>query len=238
MSKVKLDGRKNMKRIALVAFDKRQVDVIRGQISEKGITNVDVFSPDEKVKGYKKVIREVKPNKKDALLLDLAGVVAQHGYPTMKRDFDKVRPERGEASEIDFKDVVCPFCDYSTQFRNCRKEIIETKQHVTRRTYCPNCNEIIKEDVKETKEIERLKLVEDYTNTSKVTDEMVGKFVEKMRKHHNYKPQWTSYMAKAYNKDKAFQEAVKILYNRHEAELINITTATKNLMKLKDTMKL
>ena len=45
-------------------------------------------------------------------------------------------------------------------------------------------------------------------------------------------------MAKAYNKDKAFQEAVKILYNRHEAELINITTATKNLMKLKDSMKL
>ena len=126
--------------------------------------------------------------KTECLFLDLAGTVAQHGYPTMKRDFNKVRPPKGEASEIDFKDVVCPFCDYSTQFRNCRKEIIETKQHVTRRTYCPNCDEIIKEDVKETKEIEKLKLISDYTNTKKVSDEMVGKFVEQMRKHHNYKP--------------------------------------------------
>lgn len=177
-------------------------------------------------------------NKENCLLLDLAGTVAQHGYPTMRRDFNKVKPPKGEAGEVDFKETVCPHCDYSTQFRNCRKEVIETQHHVTRRTYCPNCDEIIKEDVKETKEIKRLKLVEDYTNTKKVTDEMVAEFIVMLQKNRDYKNAWTKYIGLAYNESKEFREALKILYNRYEAGLINIETATNNVMKIKETMKL
>ena len=81
-------------------------------------------------------------------------------------------------------------------------------------------------------------LVEDFSNTKKVTDEMVGKWIVMLQEYKGYKSGWTAHVAKAYNKDKAFQEAVKILYNRHEAELINKDTAVNNLMKLKDTMKL
>jgi hypothetical protein len=232
MLKANHAGRKSMKKIALIP--KRQIDleVIKRQIKEKEITNVAVFMSKKEAVGYDKVITNVYPNKEDAIMLDLAGTVAQHGYPTMRRDFNKVRPPKGAASTVEFKEVVCPFCDYSTQFRNCRKEVVETKSHVTRRTYCPNCDEIIKEDVTETKEIKRLKLVEDYTNTKKVTDQMVGEFVVMLQKNREYKDAWTNHIARTYNNNKEFREAVKILYNRFEAQLINIETATNNLMKL------
>lgn len=176
--------------------------------------------------------------KSECLFLDLAGTVAQHGYPTMRRDFNKVRPARGEASEPEFQEMVCPFCEYSTQFRNCKKEIEETKHHVTRRTYCPACGEIINEDVKETKEIKRLKLVEDFTNTSKVSDEDVGKWIVMLQQYKGYKPAWTNYMARDYNKDETFQEGVKLLFNRYTAELINKDTAVNNIMKLKASLEL
>lgn len=176
--------------------------------------------------------------KKDCLLLDLAGTVEQHGYPTMKRDFNKVKPKPKEKSEITFKELVCPHCDYSTQYRNCRKEVEETEHYIAKRTYCPNCELLINEDVVETKEIERLKLVKDYTNTSKVTDQMVGELVVKMQEKRGYQHSWVNYVADAYNKDDSFKESVKLLYNRHEAGLINIDTATTNLMKLKNALDL
>jgi RNase P subunit RPR2 len=156
----------------------------------------------------------------------------------MKRDFNRVRRPRGNQEPLEFKDIVCPHCDYSTQGRNCRREVITTKLHITKRTYCPNCNEIINEVVEDTKTIERMKLVEDFTNTSKVSDNDVGVFVLKMQEHRGYAEGWMTYIAKAYNKDETFKEGVKLLYNRYEAELINIDTATNNIMKLKDTLNL
>ena len=170
--------------------------------------------------------------KKDCLFLDLAGTVAQHGYPTMRRDFNKVRPERGEQSEVEFKDMVCPHCDYSAQYRNCRKEIIETKHHITRRTYCPNCNEIIAEDVQETKEIKRLKLVEDISNVSKVSDADIGEFVTDLCAHKGYKTGWVMFVSKLYNKNKHFEYELKLLYNKRKAELCNKDTAVNNIRKL------
>jgi len=216
-------------RVALIPSRAIDFETIKRQAK-----NVAVFLTEAEAVGYDKVITNVYPNKEDAIMLDLAGVVAQHGYPTMRRDFNKVRPPKGvsAADLVEFKDIICPFCKYSTQFRNCRKEVLETKSHVTRRTYCPNCNEIIKEDVTETKEIERLRLIEDYTNTKKVTDKMVGEFVVRLQKNRDYKNGWTNHIAHKYNTNKEFKEALKILHNKFEAKLINIETATNNLMKL------
>jgi superfamily II DNA or RNA helicase len=170
--------------------------------------------------------------KKDCLILDVAGTVAQHGYPTMKRDFNRTKPPQGVTEPLDFKDIECPHCGYMTQPRNCKRETITTKLHITKRVICLACGEIIDEVVVDTKTIERMKLVEDYTNTGKVTDNEIGEFIRMLREHKGYRPYWVTAIAKKYNTDDSFKEDLKILLNKYNAEMIKIDTAVNNINKL------
>jgi superfamily II DNA or RNA helicase len=172
------------------------------------------------------------PDKKESLILDLAGIVKQHGYPTARYDFNKVRPPAGSSMPIEFKELTCPICDYSTQRRHCKKQTITTKLLITKRLICPNCEAVIDETIEDTKEIERLILVKDISNVSKVSDKQVGKWVEKLRKHAGYKEGWTNYVAKAYNKSEHIEEQLKVLYNKYKAEMIKEETAIKHIKKL------
>ena len=170
--------------------------------------------------------------KEECLILDVAGTVAQHGYPTMKRDFNKVRPPKGAGGDTDYGEVECPICGYTGQMRNFRKETITEKLFVTKRVYCIACNGIIDEKVTDTKTIERMKLVHDYTNTNKVSDKEVGDFIRMLREHRDYKPYWVTAIAKRYNKDDEFKESIKLIYNKYQAEMIKIDTAINNINKL------
>jgi DNA-directed RNA polymerase subunit RPC12/RpoP len=162
----------------------------------------------------------------------VAGVVKNLGYPSARYDFNKIRPPKGANNPIEFNDVECPECGYSTQPRHCKREVITEKHFVTKRTICPYCNAIIDEKVEDTKVIERMRLVKDITNTKKVSDKKVGKWVEKLRVHAGYKAGWTNYVAKAYNSDPEVQEELKILYNKFKAKMIKETTAITHIKKL------
>ena len=85
---------------------------------------------------------------------------------------------------------------------------------------------------RKSKTIERMKLVHDYTNTSKVTDKEVGDFVRMLRGHREYKEYWVTAIAKRYNRDKEFKESLKLIYNKYNAEMIKIDTAINNINKL------
>lgn len=170
--------------------------------------------------------------KEDCLILDVAGTVAQHGYPTMRRDFNKTRPPKGAGGDTDYGEIECPHCGYQTQLRNCRKEKITEKLFITKRVYCLACDGIIDEKVTDTKTIERMKLVKDYTNTDKVTDKEVGEFVRMLREHRGYKPYWVTAIANKYNRDEEFKVSLKLIYNKYQAEMIKIDTAINNINKL------
>ena len=170
--------------------------------------------------------------KKDCLILDVAGTVAQHGYPTMRRDFNRTRPPQGATEPLEFKDIECPHCGYTTQPRNCKRETITTKLHITKRVICLACGDIIDETVVDTKTIDRMKLVEDYTNTEKVTDDDVGSFIRMLREHKNYRPYWVTAIANRYNSDDKFKDSLKLLVNKYRAEMIKKDTAVNNINKL------
>ncbi|MCD6151559.1 MAG: DEAD/DEAH box helicase family protein [Deltaproteobacteria bacterium] len=174
----------------------------------------------------------LKKGKKDALLLDISGVIAQHGHPMQRRNFNRVRPPKGASEPIEFKDIECPHCGYTTQRKNMRKEQIVNKLHTINRLYCPNCEEIVDEVVNDTKEIARMQLVKDITNVKKVSDEKVGKFVEKIRAHKDYKPYWVIASGKKYNTHEHFKYELKLLYNKYKAKLITLDTAANTINKL------
>jgi len=174
--------------------------------------------------------------KKHCLILDLAGLVAEKGYPSRRRDFNRVRPPKGANDPQAFQDITCPFCEYEFQAKSARREVIEDKLFITKRAFCPSCNEMYDENVVETKEIQRLKLVEDYTNTSKVTAKEVGALVENVASYKGYKPGWVDVIAKKYNNDETFQEELKMLVNKYNAQMIKLTTVANNIRKLQATL--
>jgi len=175
-----------------------------------------------------RILRHLK-GKTDALFLDVAGSINQHGYPTMRRDFNKMRPPSGSATAVEFNDVVCPSCEYATQPRNCRREQIVEKHITINRTYCPNCGEIIDETTKDTKKIKKMALMQD---PSKLSDKKVGKFVEQVREAMGYKHAWVSYVAKKYNDNDGFKSEIKMLYARYINEKANLTTSGNNIRNL------
>ena len=205
-------------------FDMPRIDCIIKARPTKSLT-MDIQSSGRGIRLYK--------GKKDCLILDVAGTVAQHGYPTMKRDFNRTRPPQGATEPLEFKDIECPHCGYTTQPRNCKRETITTKLHITKRTICLACNEIINETVVDTKTIDRMKLVNDYTNTGKVTDNDVGDFVRLLAKERDYNPMWISFIAKDYNNNKEFNEFMKLLVNKYKAEMIKVDTAINNIAKFR-----
>jgi len=145
-------------------------------------------------------------NKKDCLVLDIANTIATHGYPTMMRDFNKVKPPPKEKKDVSFLETTCDLCGYATQMRNCRREIKE-KRHITRtRWYCPNCDEIIKEIVVDNREVQRMKEIKDYTNISKISGKDVESLVLDIMDHKGYKQGWMSFVRSDYNKYPQIQD--------------------------------
>ena len=167
--------------------------------------------------------------KKECLILDVAGVIAEHGYPTMKRDFNKVKPPPKKKKEIEYQETICDLCGYSTQFKNCQRKVKETKKFTRTRWYCPNCNEIMKELVVDNKEVKRLKEIEDYTNTDKVENSQVGKMIYAIAKSKKYKRGWITFISNDYAKCPKLKEDMKIQYNRWKAKLCNLDTVLRNI---------
>jgi len=172
--------------------------------------------------------------KKECLILDVAGVIEEHGYPTMYRDFNKVKPEPKEKKDVEFLEMTCPNCDYSTQIKNCRRVITE-KKHITKTEwFCPNCNEVLKENVVDNREVKRLKEIKDYTDVSKIKNDDVSDMVREVQKENGYMDGWVMYIAKDYKKHPEFKRSMKILCNKYRLDMINIDTVLRNINKLRD----
>ena len=167
--------------------------------------------------------------KDECLILDVAGVIKEHGYPTMKRDFNKVKPPPKEKQNIEYADSICDFCEYSTQFKNCKRKVKETKKFTRTRWYCPNCGEVMKEVLVDNKQVKKLFELKDYTNVDKVTNEMVGKMIYAIAKRNKYKRGWISYMSNDYIKCEGLSYDMKIQYNRWKAGLCNLDTVLRNI---------
>ena len=229
--------------VTLLAFKHGDIDVLinvtklTAGYDEPSVDCLILARPTKSKRLYLQIIgrglRKFK-KKKDCLILDLAGNINENGYPTMRHDYNRVRVPRNSDDPLVFNDIVCPHCDYSTQPRNCRRTIEESKEFIIKKTFCPNCEELIDEKIEETKEIERLKLVKDYTNTDKVTDAEVGDFITMLCAYKDYKTAWVKYLARDYNKNKGFRNDLKLLYNKYEAGMVNKDTCINNIRKLKD----
>ncbi len=224
-------------KIAFIAKKEYQVNNIKRQLKEKGITNVDVFPNVDKVDAnqYAQIITDVEPNKEEALILDIAGTIEEHGYPTMKRDFNKVRPPKRENNgESEFAEIECFECEYSTQIKNCKRLVEETKDITKTSWYCPNCNAVIKETIVDNKEVKRLKEIQDYSDISEVTGENVKEMIFEVRDHKGYKQGWVSFISKDYKESKSFRDGLKLLYKKWSLGMINISTVLTNINKIRE----
>ena len=165
-------------------------------------------------------------------ILDLAGCVQDNHYPTMMRDFNAVKPEPRESDLVMFTKSVCDTCDYEFQMNNCRLEKVLNKQGTKRTWYCPSCDNIIKQDYVENKKIKKLKKMEDYTDTSKITGADVASLIDYIIVNQKLKSGFKYWCGESYKKN---EEPWKILVNKFRMKINKegtIYKAMKDLIKL------
>ncbi len=227
---------------SLVDFKKGNVNVLInvGKLTvgfdETSVDALIIARPTQSLRLFLQIIGRglrIHKGKEDCLIIDIAGTVEKHGYPTMQRDFNRKRPARSEREDPEYKDLECLDCGYETQMRNCRKETYETADYITKTWYCPNCEGIMKETVEETKEIERLKLVADYTNTDKVRNEDIERFIHELASAKGYKDGWVWHVAKEYRESPEYRETIKLIYNKYTAGMASLETSVRNICKLR-----
>lgn len=225
--------------IALYDFKHGEIDVIInvGKLTtgfdEPRVECMILARPSKSLRLYLQIIGRglrLYENKKHCLILDVAGLISQHGYPTMIRDFNKVKPPPRETS-IELLETKCPSCGYETQIKNCLREVIEKRNFTTTTWYCPNCDEIIRETVIDNREVKKMKLIKDYTNISKVSNKDVEELVKKVQHHKGYKLAWLVYVAKDYKKYKSFKDSLKLTVNKYNAGMINLDTVLRHIVK-------
>ena len=203
-------------------------------------TSVDaliIARPTQSIRLYIQIIGRglrLHDGKKDCLVLDLGGVVEQNGYPTMMRDFNKKKPEPKEKNEIEFVETECPHCNYSTQRRNCKREISETKDFTKTTWFCPNCNQIIDEKVVDNRKVKLMREIEDYSNISKVTDQDVQKMMNNVAIHFGYKDGWVYHAGLDYKRSNEIEQGLKLIFKKWSLEMINIDTVLRNTNKLRN----
>jgi len=222
-------------KIAFIAKTNYYVNIIEKQLLEKNINNVKVFPPNSKIikKHYKLIIKEIVPNKEEALFLDIAGTIDEHGFPTQRHDFNKVRPPARKKAEVEFSEIECHNCGYNTQIKNCKRNVEESKHITITRWYCPLCDEVIKENSVDNKKVKRLKEIQDYTNISKVTGSDVHEMINAIRKDNDYKQGWVSYVADDWKRSKHIRDGMKLIYKKWSLEMITLDTALRNITKLR-----
>lgn len=227
---------------SLIQFKEGEVDVLInvGKLTtgfdETSVDCLLIARPTKSLRLYIQIIGRglrLHEGKKDCLILDVAGVVEQNGYPTMVRDFNKKKPEPKEKNAVEFVETVCPHCDYSTQRRNCERQLIETKKYTTTRWYCPNCNEILDEKVVDNRKVERMKEIEDYSDISKVTDKNVHKMMKKVALDFGYKEGWLHFVGKDYKRSDSIEQGMKLIYKKWSLGMINLDTVLRNTNKLR-----
>lgn len=228
---------------ALLDFKHGEVDVIINVsklttgFDETSVNCLILARPTKSIRLYMQIVgRGLRkhPGKKNCMILDLAGNIDQNGFPTMVRDFNKIKPEPRDMEEREIKDVECPTCGYETQMRNCKRQIAETKLYTTTTWFCPNCEEVIKENVLDNREVKRMKLVADYTNTSKVSNQDVRDLCKAVQLDNGYKDGWLYHISNDYRSDPKFKESMKLLVNKYKAGMIKLQTVLTNINKLRD----
>jgi len=88
----------------------------------------------------------IHPNKKIGLILDCAGNIKEHGYPTLDRDFNIERPEgvvRGKAEEA--PPAECQECGAVFDNNEIKRGVDETQHTITTKFYCPMCEAVLRE---------------------------------------------------------------------------------------------
>lgn len=174
--------------------------------------------------------------KEECLILDVAGTISEHGYPTMKRDFNKVKPAPKEKKDIEFAETQCDHCGYATQMKNCRREVKESPHATTTTWFCPNCDEVIREVLVDHREVQRLKEIQDYTNTKKVSNKDISDFIHMIAETKGYKQGWVNFIAEDYRDHEEFKDFLKIQYNKYKAEMTSINTVLKNISQFRETL--
>lgn len=231
--------------IALADFGNGHVDVIInvGKLTtgfdETSVDCLLISRPTKSLRLFLQIIGRgirLHDGKDECLILDVAGTIAEHGYPTMRRDFNKVKPAPKEKKDIEFTETECDHCGYATQIKNCRREVKESSHATVTTWYCPNCEQVIKENLVDHREVERLKEVADYTNTKKVSNANISDFIHKIAEDKGYKQGWVNFIADDYRNYPEFKEFLKIQYNKYKAEMTSITTVLKNISQFRETL--
>ena len=228
--------------VSLQEFKDGAVDVIInvGKLTtgfdETSVNCLLLARPTKSLRLYLQIIGRglrIHEGKKDCLILDLAGNIDQNGYPTMRRDFNKVKPPPREEKKESFTEIECDSCGYSTQLKNCKRKIKETKAFTRTRWYCPNCEEILKENVIDNKKVKRMKEIQDYSDISKVTGADVQTMIHAVQDHNNYKPGWVAYISKDWKRSDKIRDGLKLIYKKWDLEMINMDTVLRNINKLR-----
>jgi len=93
----------------------------------------------------------------------MANVIKDNGYPTMRREFNKVQREKGDKEKKKKEEAVkeCPYCNVISPTAEIQKIKKDSEFLLTVSYICPNCGEVmdVKEEAKE--EVGELQIVDD-----------------------------------------------------------------------------
>jgi len=164
-------------------------------------------------------------NKPICKILDVAGVIEQHGFPTMKRDFNIKKPKPSEKKDTELKEITCPECEYVTQIKNCKRVRTELENITQTVWYCPNCDAIIRETIIDNNEVKRLKRIADYTNVDDIKAKDVQNIMVQIQVYKDYKYGWVQHVGNDYKKNPQLAYEIKIITNKVLLEMVNLDTA-------------
>ncbi len=146
----------------------------------------------------------IHPGKSIGLILDCAGNIKEHGYPTLDRDFNIKKPEgRVKEKAEEAPPAECPECGAVFDGNEVKRKTEETKHTITTTFYCPMCEEVLretqvyKEKISELEEVVSPDEIKKQIKITKMTNLWNGKKqLDLIGKMAGYKKGWGFYTAK------------------------------------------
>jgi len=180
-------------------------------------------------------------NKDSCLILDCAGAVADNGYPTARRNFNREKPPKGKKKTPE-KEAETPECDNCKRMVDPAKrhrEVNETAEAIQTTFRCPFCNSIMSVNVINKREMELQKIEEKQKEMDentiyyyRMTNQFGGyKELQKLGKKAGYKAGFAWVNAKAITENNLWPQAAQI-FMRVEGMGLPPSTAIKEIMEI------
>ncbi len=170
--------------------------------------------------------------KTEGLILDLAGNIQEHGYPTERRNFNLEKPSKKKGGEMLDTEHKCESCKVNFHMRDCKRTVKETEMETLTTWYCPSCNNLVNEKVEQKKLITKLVEVKDPSQVEAVSMEDLGEFVFAVQEYKGYKDGWVHFLGTKTTKNLEFRTHLMLLRNKWKMGMINLDTASTKLYKL------